>query len=44
MKAKVYPKVEVIWVDAEEQGNIGWNDLKEQLKCAKKPCPTMKNI
>ena len=44
MKAKVYPKVEVIWVDAEEQGNIGWNDLKEQSKCAKKPCPTMKNI
>ena len=41
---KVYPKVEVVWVDAEEQGDIGWNNLKEQLKNAKKPAPIMKNI
>ena len=44
MKSKVYPKVEVIWTDAEERGDVGWNDLKEQLKFAKKPCPIMKNI
>tara|TARA_Y100000310_G_scaffold301371_1_gene337819 strand:+ start:190 stop:453 length:264 start_codon:yes stop_codon:yes gene_type:complete len=44
MKAKVYPKIEVIWADAEEQGEVGWNNLKKQLKYAKKPCPTIKNI
>ena len=44
MKSKTYPRVEVIWIDAEEHGNVGWNDLKEQLKYAKEPCPTMKNI
>ena len=43
-KNKIYPRVEVVWVDAQEQGEIGWNDLKEQLKLAKKPCPTMRNI
>ena len=41
---KIYPRVEVVWVDAQELGEIGWNDLKEQLKLAKKPCPTMRNI
>ena len=28
---KNYPIVEVIWTDAEELGEVGWNDLKEQL-------------
>ena len=28
----------------EEHGDVGWNDLKEQLTYAKKPCPTMKTI
>ena len=41
---KTYPMVEVLWIDAEEHGEVGWNDLKEQLKHAKKPCPTMRNI
>ena len=41
---KTYPMVEVTWIDAEEHGEVGWNDLKEQLKYAKKPCPTMRNI
>ena len=41
---KTYPMVEVLWIDAEEHGEVGWNDLKEQLKYAKKPCPTMRNI
>ena len=44
MKVKEYPIVEVIWVDAEERGEVGWNNIKEQLKYAKKPCPTMKNV
>lgn len=41
---KNYPIVEVTWVDAEELGDVGWNCLKEQLKAAKKPCPTMKSV
>ena len=41
---KNYPIVEVLWTDAEEIGDVGWNDLKEQLKSAKKPCPTMKSV
>ena len=31
MKKKDYKIVEVTWVDAEEKGESGWNDLKEQL-------------
>ena len=23
-----YPIVEVVWIDAEEKGEVGWNDLK----------------
>ena len=44
MAKKDYPIVEVQWVDAEEHGEVGWNDLKEQLAYAKKPCPTMKTV
>ena len=39
-----YNIVEVTWIDAEEFGEIGWNNLKEQLKYAKKPCPTMHSV
>jgi hypothetical protein len=39
-----YPLVEIIWVDAEEHGEVGWNDLKEMLKYAKKVCPQMKSV
>ena len=41
---KTYPMVEVLWIDAEEHGEVGWNDLKEQLKYAKKPCPVMRSV
>ena len=41
---KDYELVEVIWVDAEEIGETGWNNLKSQLKDAKKPCPTMNSV
>lgn len=39
-----YPIVEVVWIDAEEKGEIGWNDLKAQLRYAKKPCPEMHTV
>ena len=41
---KEYELVEVVWVDAEELGETGWNNLKSQLRDAKKPCPQMKSI
>jgi len=41
---KQFDMVEVVWTDAEEHGEIGWNNLKEQLKYAKKPCPLMRSI
>jgi len=39
-----YNIVEVTWVDAEEFGEVGWNNLKAQLKYAKKPCPQLKTV
>ena len=44
MKKKEYKIVEVTWVDAEEKGEAGWNDLKQQLAYAKKPCPVMHSV
>ena len=44
MKLNKYPIVEVIWIDAEEHGDVGWNDLKMQLAHAKKPCPEMYTV
>jgi len=41
---KNYKLVEVIWVDAEEHGEIGWNELKAMKVVARKPCPTMKTV
>ena len=39
-----YNIVEVVWIDAEEHGEIGWNDIKAQLRYAKKPCPQMRTV
>jgi len=39
-----YNIVEVVWLDAEEHGEIGWNDIKLQLRYAKKPCPEMRTV
>ena len=39
-----WPIVEVIWRDAEEVGEVGWNELKAQMKCAKTPCPLMRSV
>jgi hypothetical protein len=44
VKIKEYDIVEVVWRDAEEHGDIGWNTLKDQLAYAKKPCPIMKSV
>jgi hypothetical protein len=43
-KRKEYPIVEVIWTDAEEHGEIGWNEIKSQMNYAKKPCPEMRSV
>jgi len=39
-----YKIVEVCWLDAEEHGDVGWNDYKSQLAYAKKPCPVMRSV
>ena len=39
-----FPIVEVIWIDAEEYGETGWNSTREIMQYAKKPCPTMKSV
>lgn len=39
-----YPIAKVTWIDAEEIGETGWNDLKEAVKKAKEPCPTMCSV
>lgn len=39
-----YKLVEVIWIDAEEHGDVGWNDLKSMKAYAKKPCPVMYTV
>tara|TARA_Y100000034_G_C6866551_1_gene395054 strand:- start:1227 stop:1505 length:279 start_codon:yes stop_codon:yes gene_type:complete len=41
---KDYELVEVIWTDAEEIGDVGWNNLKKQIKESKKPCPQMTSV
>jgi len=43
-KKKEYDIVEVLWIDAEEHGDTGWNNLKAQLAYAKKPCPIMRSV
>ena len=36
--------LEVVWNDAVEDGDIGWNDLRSTLRSAKKPCPVMQTL
>ena len=38
------PVVEVIWYDAEEIGDIGWNNLSDLRKESRKVCPTMRTV
>ena len=44
MNVKKYRLVEIVWVDAEEIGDVGWNSLKEMKAAARKPCPTMHTV
>jgi len=44
MAKKNYDIVLVEWVDAEEKGEIGWNDIKEMMRYARKPCPVMRSV
>ena len=39
-----YPLVEVLWRDAEEVGDVGWNDLEEMLEAARDPCPLVYSV
>ena len=43
-KKKRFDIVEVTWTDAEELGEVGWNNLKDQLASARQPCPVMKSV
>ena len=43
-KKKPLELVRVIWVDAEEEGETGWNDFKSIQTYAKKPCPEMHSV
>ena len=36
--------IEVVWVDAQEFGEIGWNDLNDILTESQKPCPIMHSV
>ena len=36
--------VEVIWTDAEEYGDPGWNELSDMIRYSKKPCPIMQSV
>lgn len=40
----LYPIVEVVWTDAIEHGDIGWNNLTELMRVARKPCPVMRTV
>jgi len=36
--------IEVVWVDAQEVGQVGWNDLNDVLTESENPCPIMHSI
>ena len=36
--------MEVVWHDAVEMGDIGWNNIKDIIKDANKPCPIMHSV
>lgn len=38
------PLVEVVWIDAEEEGEVGWNDFAAIKKYAKKQCPVIRSV
>ena len=44
MRNGEYRLVLVEWTDAEEHGEMGWNDLEEMLEYAAKECPIMRSV
>ena len=45
MPKKTYNDIVLVeWVDAEEKCEAGWNDIKEMLAYAKKPCTIMGSV
>jgi len=44
MNANNYRLVEVRWLDAEDHGDPGWNELKAMKRYAKKPAPIMNSV
>jgi hypothetical protein len=44
MRKSDYRLVLVEWTDAEEHGELGWNDLTEMLEYAEKECPIMRTV
>ena len=39
-----FPIWEVLWEDAEELGEVGWNNVRDLMKEATKPCPVMRTV
>jgi hypothetical protein len=39
-----YPIVEVIWTDAIEEGEMGWNDPQETIAIAIADCPVVHSV
>lgn len=39
-----FPIVEVIWIDALEAGNVGWNDPEEVISYAQEDCPLVHSV
>ena len=41
---ETFPLVEIIWVDAEEHGEVGWNCIEEMKTAAKTEPKEMKSV
>jgi hypothetical protein len=39
-----FPIVEVIWQDAIEEGELGWNDPQETIAVAASECPVVHSV
>lgn len=39
-----FPIVEVIWQDAIEEGELGWNDPQETIAVASSECPVVHSV
>lgn len=39
-----FPIVEVIWIDAIEEGEMGWNDPDDSVAIASSDCPVVHSV